>query len=370
MLVIRIFSLLCLVSAIFYNIATIEANDSLQSNGFNYEVEARLNEYMMNYLSAPSEITTFLSNYYFSGGFPFLLEAPDRYTYLKVADKLKLPQLYYALENGLFLGFTEHNAYYREPGNSGYDLDDNNMRKHLKSCVNKENGEVEDCILAPGRQFVSCERNSNGECSDVVELCEDEESQKNCTSSYNTAEDIIKCNLSKKYCKHYTIKTLPTSEENKKGYLPLTYHCVNMRGEISEAEGEVVQNFVPPHELYDFGLMLDPEIESPYELGNCMYKDGKTPVERNLSGNYASCGSLECNSTFLGGFESVEYDPRYRPWYIHQKKVQKPTFVEPYVFVSGELGITWTHPMYNILNGKRIFKGVLVVDYRCKFDLL
>lgn len=366
----RSFFLLRLLSTIFYYISTIQARDPPRSNGFNYEAEARLNEYMTSYLSAPSEITTFLSNYYFSGGFPFDLEAPDRDTYLKLVDKLKLHQLYYALENGLIAGFTENNAYYREPGDSGYDLEDEEMKKHLKSCVNEVNGETEDCILASGNQYIACERNSNGECSDAVKLCDDEESQRNCTSLYNTTEDITKCNLDKKYCRQYTIETLPTSEENKKGYIPFTFYCINLRGEISQNPGEIVQNFVPSYEQHDLGLMSDPELESPYKLGNCMYKDGKTLVERELSGRYAFCGSLECNNTFVGGHEPVEYDPRYRPWYIAQKKLQKPAFLEPYVFMTGELGITWTHPIYDHLGEKKLFKGILSVDYRCEFNLL
>ena len=47
--------------------------------------------------------------------------------------------------------------------------------------------------------------------------------------------------------------------------------------------------------------------------------------------------------------------------------------MEPFTFYILGMGITYATPIYDIEDGKKVFAGVLAVDYKCKcyfFELL
>ena len=96
-----------------------------------------------------------------------------------------------------------------------------------------------------------------------------------------------------------------------------------------------------------------------------------------MTGPYAACGvddetgeNKECDNVFQGGYESIEYDPRYRPCYIDTKAAQKPIWSSPYPFFTLGMGVTYARPIYDTdptNDGLQVFAGVIAVDYRCKY---
>jgi hypothetical protein len=242
------------------------------------------------------------------------------------------------------------NGKYREPGNGGYSITDESMQKHLKSCVDDQTGEPQDCLLAPGDYYIQCP----DEGCDALELCPDDASQRDC-SQLEFLEEQQDCKAEQKWCPKYTIETAPTdSETTGLGMVPMTNYCHDVHGHFTQ----------------ELGVVLPVDASTSDEgLGNCYYGDGKTLVNRDLSGDYAYCGSNgeSCDSTFAGGYESRDYDPRYRPWYIATKELQKPNWSPPYPFFELGIGVTYSYPFYNTENdGKQVFAGVLGIDYRCK----
>mmetsp|Transcript_11109 Transcript_11109/g.16243 ORF Transcript_11109/g.16243 Transcript_11109/m.16243 type:complete len:785 (-) Transcript_11109:179-2533(-) len=323
---------------------------------FNYEIGQRFIDRLSYYMDVPMATNLLISNFRFAGGFPNGLLAPDRDQYLRLRNALAPPMVYYGLEDGSISGFYkggEFNfGYYREPGNGGYALDDPKMAKHLASCVEK-NGTQKDCIMDIGSQYTKCV----DECK--VQLCPDEDSQKNC-SSLMSDEDRSACDGKKRYCAQYEIAYAPLDPSERLGYVPLTNFCHDVRGLFTQVEGEVLQSYFP------ITIDLGTTSQSSFPLGNCYHADGTTRVNRSLAGAYGYCGTNGevCNNTFAGGYESSDYDPRYRPWYTAVRESQAPTWFGPYPYFMLGLGLTFGSPIYDDVDGKRVFAGVLAVDYR------
>mmetsp|Transcript_13955 Transcript_13955/g.40838 ORF Transcript_13955/g.40838 Transcript_13955/m.40838 type:complete len:631 (-) Transcript_13955:184-2076(-) len=324
---------------------------------FNFEFAKRIIDHVSSYMRIPLDINTFLSNAYQGGVlFPNDLRALDRDLKLAVDHSLPLPMVYYGLEDGLMLMGTfprdgESFGYYREPGNSGYEVDDPKMKKYLNACVS-DNGDQIECIMAHGASYISCA----AEGCDALQPCPDKDSQRNC-SVFGFEDERTKCESKRKYCRKYTTKNVPNAEEGTPlGFIPLTTYCHDDRGLFTQDPGEVVKHY---------GLSNGTGIIPDH--GSCYFTDGKTLVQRNLTGDYAYCGrdGEVCSETYSGGFVSGDYDPRYRPWYVASKEQQKPTWSDPYVFYDNlGLGITSTHPIYDYAEGRNVFAGVLAVDYR------
>ena len=59
-------------------------------------------------------------------------------------------------------------------------------------------------------------------------------------------------------------------------------------------------------------------------------------------------------------YVGYSYDPRLRPWYISAKSSGKDAWSPVYRYFSGELGVTYTIPLFSPSN---VFEGVLGFDY-------
>lgn len=164
------------------------------------------------------------------------------------------------------------------------------MAKHVRSCVDSETGDVVECRLPPGASFISC----GGDGDDVNGMCQDLEL---CPNQDECNDGDEECLSSRKWCRVYSIEQAPASVNGTElGYIPLTNHCHDMLGKFSQSP-EVI---------------IDPlgETRSDGRLTTCRFRDGSI-VDRNLLGDYAFCGDTPCATTFVGGYESAEYDPRY-----------------------------------------------------------
>jgi hypothetical protein len=237
-------------------------------------------------------------------------------------------------------------GFYKEPGNSGFDVNDPSMQMHLKSCVNIETGEPIDCTMEPGMQYPKYSCDGSGDCN-IMEPCPDETSQMDCTT-LTTNKDKTDCENDKKWCRKYTIETV--AENETLGYIPVTSYCQDAQGRFTQELGQA----------YD--------LEGGDTVGNCYWGDGVTLVNRTLAGDYAYCDGAVCDNTFSGSWYSEEFDPRYRIWYTQTKEMQVPNWSPPYVFTTREIGISHSHPIYTTMeDGRQRFHGVLAIDYRCTF---
>lgn len=277
--------------------------------------------------------------------------ASDRDHFLKLNDAFmetypQFESIYYGLEDGVFAGhgFNEKVANYREPGHSGYVVSEEGdageeMQKHYVGCVNATSGEEVPCEMSVGGEFTECVN----DCELIK--CADEASQRDC-EILGGGEVKEECEANVKWCKNYIISEAP--EGAKLGYITRNTHCINKNGVPSQKKGEIAQM-------------------GTTEFTNCYFLDGVTPVNRNLTGNYAYCGGngIVCDNTFYGAYLSRDYDPRWRGWYIATKEIQKPNWSPPYPFFTTQaMGITFSLPIYSTLNdGRNEFAGVLAVDY-------
>lgn len=344
---------------------------------FNYEVERRIQDQLLDFLAPPQEINGFLKELREKGGFKSGRLGPsDRDLYLKLITSFPSNLIVFSSEDGHEMGYDNgyHFAIYREPGNSGYSVDDPAFEKHLKSCIEPRSGEPVDCILEPGRNYIrfyECEddidndndNDNEGGC-DLYEPCPDMDSQTlDCETpeGLETAGGISKesCLQRKKWCRKYTIETAQhlhvsdntTTTTTGLGYIPSSYFCYNELAEVTQTPGDAFAT------------------DGSGEPGNtCVYEDGKTPVQRELVGEYAYCGGngAVCNDTFTGAFYSPEFDARYRPWYRDAKDRQTPHWSDPYLYETGYIGLTHVHPIYTPTERGQVFDGVLAVDYKCK----
>ena len=242
---------------------------------------------------------------------------------------------------------------YREPGDH-YLLNNEtspDRQKYFDACVDRQTGEDRNCTVAVGEKLVKC----IGNCR--LELCKDEE------TAACVAEDLMvnataaaQCQsiTTTKWCRQYEVTNIKAEEEGTFGYVPRTYHCHDSKGLFTGQPGRVVKDGF----LQEYG-------STKIELGDCTYEDGNR-VERSRAGDYAYCDGAVCNNTFDGGYESRNFDPRYRSWYTQTKEMQLPNWSPPYPFFSElDLGITFSHPIYSEDTelGRYIFEGVLGVDY-------
>ncbi|KAL7472380.1 hypothetical protein ACHAXS_012718 [Conticribra weissflogii] len=322
---------------------------------FNFEIGNRAHDRLTELMGMPTKIQHLISTYRTNKAFPHDFEAPDRDLFLAFGDALlkTFPHdfIYYGLEDGTFVGHQvdPRRAMYREPGQSGYDLKNDaeaigEMQKHFNSCIDKEGNQV-SCLFRGDEKYIQCQ----GNC-DILQKCQDEYSQRNCSQLFDRdAKEMSECESKIKWCKAYEIKSTIERKDRKMGFIPRTTYCIDSLGKPSQTPGN----------NSDVGMD---------GLGNCYNLDGVTPVNRHLSGDYAFCGGdgIFCNSTFVGGYESVNYDPRFRPWYIRTKEKQMPNWIEPYIFFHPheQMGITYSHPIYTTNgDGRNVFAGVVALDF-------
>jgi hypothetical protein len=341
------------------------ASSKCQDRGgfFNYEVERRIQDQLVDFLAPPEEINSFVSTLRDKQGFASGSLLPsDRTLYLKLIMSFPSNLVYMYMEDGSGMGYDNgfHFAFYREPGNSGYSIQDPEFEKHLQSCVNATDGTPTDCLLEAGSTYIQYyECPSDEPDCDLYEPCPDEDPQ---TLDCETMKGLATANLTKeeclakkKWCRRYTIETAQALQENSTytglGYLPDNYLCLNSRSEVTQTPGDA--------------LAVD---GTGAEGSTCVYEDGLTPVNRQLTGDYAYCGGngQVCNDTFAGAFYTPEYDGRYRPWYLNAKERQRPHWSDPYLYETGYIGMTHMHPVYNPSERGAIFAGVMAVDYKCE----
>ena len=223
------------------------------------------------------------------------------------------------------------------------------MKLHLNSCVDSETGAPIQCLLAPGASYISCK----GGGDDGRGLCN---TIQPCPNQPSCALDDAFCNTTIKWCRQYDIVPAPTKVNSTGlGYIPLTNFCHNDKGQFTQKPG----------------VVFDPlgDDRGTKKRTSCRFGDG-TLVQRNVTGAYAACGGGVCSTVFDGGYTAADYDPRYRPWYMTTKELQKPNWMPPFAFYALGLGITYSEPIYTLEeeSGRQIFAGVIAVDYRCKFQ--
>jgi hypothetical protein len=249
---------------------------SLASADFNYEVGKRIEETLGSYFDKPKRALSFISRFREIDGFKHHLSARDRDEYLKlcfsIGQEYDLPIIYYGLENGLYLGIHEKVGWYREPGNSGYNVS-SDLQKYSITCVN-ERGDQELCILAPEDPYI--------ECIDDCALVPCQEGDKS------------------KWCPNYAIKT--TKKDEILGYIPRSDYCLNYKGQFAETPGTIIKP------------------GNASMLGDCYYADETTQVRRNIASDYAYCGNDLCSTTYLGGYYSENYGA-----YLLKRIVQSST---------------------------------------------
>jgi hypothetical protein len=231
--------------------------------------------------------------------------------------------------------------------------------------------------LASGAEYISCE-DGFGDVTGVcerMELCptqpycntltsatEQETCQANQPYYCNTltsATERETCQDNLKWCRQYTIKNATLNVETKgMGLIPSTNFCYDNQGRFSQEPGKVIDRS---------GLERVKVKEE--DLVSCTNGDG-TLVQRSLMGAYAACGGSGkvCSTVFEGGYETTEYDPRRRPWYIQTKEKQQAYWTAPYPFFASDYGLTFAQPIYtqDEETGRQVFAGVVAVDYRRK----
>lgn len=342
------------MSKIHYSFFYFAAIAKTSNADFNFEIGLRAHDRLSELMGMPIKIQRLITTYRTNKAFPNDFEAPDRDNFFALGDAIlkTFPHdlIYYGLEDGTFVGHqvSPRRAMYREPGQSGYSLNDAGamaeMGKHLNSCIDEEGNQIL-CLLRGHEKFIKCQGNCN-----TLQKCQDADSQRNCSHLFDgNTNDIFECESKIKWCKSYEIEAITVSDDRKMGFIPRTAFCIDSSGKPTQTQGE-------NSELGEDGL------------GNCYNLDGATPVDRSLSGDYAYCGGdgVICNSTFVGGYESLNYDPRFRPWYIKTKEKQKPNWIDPYAFFQPheQMGITYSHPIYTTdKDGKNVFSGVVALDF-------
>ena len=268
------------------------------------QVQNRVHEKVDSFMRIPVNAVEVWEDFYELGGFPNDLKGTDR----DITNKYLISMatgvafskmdLYYGLEDGTCSNLLDGPAHstYREPGD-GYDPNDSEMQKYWNACVDQENGNVKDCVIDPAvnANYVSC----INDCELI--RCADPDSQKDCTLIVDQM-GREECESKIKWCKNYIIEK---AEEGgaEIGFVPRTYHCMNSERLFSQTPGEVLTTS-----------------ESGVELGDCTFKNGAL-VTRRLEGPYAYCGNDGewCDTTYLGTYRSLDYDARWRGWYIQTR---------------------------------------------------
>jgi 7 transmembrane sweet-taste receptor of 3 GCPR len=269
--------------------------------------------------------------------------------------------LYFGTELGEYFAYFPGEGVYREPGNSGYRLDDPEMNKYFPICVKGDDGSQEDCLMNEGDKFIQCV----DDCRLVK--CSGDTSHSTCSSDGDNDCDESQI----KWCPNYTIEEVgPTNNntENLRGFVPVSYHCIDSIGRFSQLPGGV--------------QWFNEDLQLTFNNGTCKHWDA-TPVTRVTTGSFFSCqedGEETCNSTYTGVIRTLDYDPRLRPWYIGTKEKQVPNWNSPYAFHSWgynsvqHIGITYSEPFYRLQSEtddveaveattRQVFEGVFAVDY-------
>lgn len=263
------------------------------SEQFNVQIMKRIQERLDDFMSIPVDSCQQLDDYRLQQGFPSLsLDASDRDAIFKFLYTFRRPNvlLYLGLEDGSIFYYFDNwmTINYREPGNSGYVVDDGTMNednpyyKHYTSCVDSETGTASNCTMEEGMYYVDCIDDCDLVPCPIKDI-------NNTDASINTTET---------WCSNYQVKNVEANQSGTLGYVPTSDYCVNKIGQPEQRPGYV---------LTDYELQ---------QYGNCYYNDGTTIVNRTLSGSYASCGidNEQCNTTFTGAYATSPYDPRARPW--------------------------------------------------------
>ena len=245
-------------------------------------------------------------------------------------------QVYIGTEQGEYFTYFNTEAVYREPGNSGYDPSDPEMNKYYNICVDRANGETNNCTMSEGSSYVYCDD------GDGDGQCQQEE------------QNLVPCSDGINWCVDYTIRQVQPGENL--GYVPVSYHCIDEHGVFTQTPGQVLN-----------ALSEGTELTSHY-LGDCKYWD-KSIVNGSTFGEFAACGGNgeSCYTAYEGLQGTIDYDPRVRPWYVTTKEKQTENWGEPYAFANefrDVLGITYANPYYTETeDGKSVFAGVFAVDY-------
>ena len=278
-------------------------------------------------------------------------------------------------------------------GNSGYAVtpeskaqDDSTNRyqslegNHLQDlyfdlCVDGWDGTRQNCSLDEGSEYIKCVGN-----------CE--------MAPCPTGGQLSKSNETI-LCPSYKVEELsapPDGSSTVFGYIPVTYHCIDAYGRMSQVPGGVLGH----QENLSTGVVELLQAET------CSYWNEEPIKEDLIVGPFPSCqqprkypqiscraddSSLEagsdahvCNDAFTGLLRTSNYDPRLRPWYRSTRELQYSNWEEPYAFHSAEgkfvLGITYSSPFYrpsaalgalDSVDGDlveaKVFDGVFAVDY-------
>jgi hypothetical protein len=313
------------------------------------QILKRVKDHLDSFMDAPVQAIHRAQRFLLVGGFPSL-EAADRDFVSKWMWMELFLYVYYGLEDGSFLIYNDPRTtklaqtglLLREPGFSGYSTDPvpDESIKHWTSCVDNM-GNPRNCTLPEGSLYVKCIDDCNLTKCDIP--------QEHCQRLSVASEERTACEESIQWCPQYVIETVQAGENL--GTVPAFNTCVNQYGAPDQTPGNVV---ISSFEGSPF---------QEQQLGNCYFRDNVTLVNSTLEGEYAYCGEGECNP-YIGGYESVEYDPRYRPWYMASKDLQQPLWSDPYVFFDqASVGITYTEPIYAVEGQRKVFKGVFAVDY-------
>ena len=223
----RILTLASIFNSLFLGRHCVWGNE--QSTSYHDQVQQRVREQIRNFMSGPTIALQYWSDYYNLDGFENELNGADRDTVAKYLYSMALTSNYwmpfYGLENGVFLGYF-HDQYntvprllYREPGDSGYSLDTlNDLSMYKDTCVNKESGEVEECVtVEDGGSYVSCVNdcelvkcNSNAEVDDVQnDLFQQQE---DCSIHLEGSKEKQDCESKIVWCKNYSIEKTASQE--------------------------------------------------------------------------------------------------------------------------------------------------------------
>ena len=108
------------------------------------------------------------------------MTAPDHASCLRIFEVVNtvspyLDGIYYRSEDRILFGlFIFNTAFYRKPGNSGYQANDLDRLNHYRSCVGPDGSEIK-CTMAPRVNYIQCIYGCE------MERCPDNESQQDCS---------------------------------------------------------------------------------------------------------------------------------------------------------------------------------------------
>lgn len=324
-----------------------------QDLGYHRHVLGRVAEHLTNYLRLPVVLTDRAALYRALGGFAHDMAPVDRDALVRFFhSEGNVARTYFGMETGHYMWFSDDPAdpkiWYREPGQSGWTATgftevqtehDNTtfpMRKFEDLCLTND-GTSTTCRLQTGDLYVTCDGPNPLDCTQTFAPCPSEEDDDSTPT---------------KWCPEYTVNQVQPDETVQRFFLPTRYLCVNQWGQPDGTPGAIVQDFVTG------------------ELGDCHYLDGVTPLRQEPAPyvDFEYCGGdgQLCNHTYTGAYANSTYDPRFRPWYIKTRALQKPIWSEPFLFFDDVVyGITYSQPIYenNRSDGNLVFKGVIAFDY-------